>query len=83
MTNKSLVYDPNYKRYKGSYKGITYEYTEEFEVDLYNLHKIDVNSLMKRAIDNLTIGSNKTPLLTAIATVSNGELKLTIEKANI
>lgn len=83
MTNKPPVYDPNYKLYKGSYKGITYKYTEDFECDLYNLHKIDINSLMKRAIDNLTIGSNKTPLVTAIATVTNGELKLMIEKANI
>ena len=34
-------------------------------------------------IDNLTIGSTKTPLVTATATITNGELKLMIERITI
>lgn len=83
MTNETIVYDQIFNRYKVVYKGVTYEYTKEFAEDLRDIYRIDVNPLMRRAIDNLTIGSNKTPLVTAIATVTNGELKLIIEKANI
>ncbi|MDR3502956.1 MAG: hypothetical protein P4L79_10260 [Legionella sp.] len=65
---------------KGSYKGINYEYTEEYKKDLASVYSCDTVRLIKYTIDMYLKGVTKFPLVSVESKVNDGNLFTTVLK---